>query len=468
MTACAQEDPLSNRETDHAAAVADDRVPVTVLTGFLGSGKTTLLNRILTEQHGKRIAVIENEYGEIGIDHELVVQSDEEIFEMNNGCICCTVRGDLIQILGRLMRRKHRFDHILIETTGMADPGPVAQTFFMDEEIKSKLRLDAILTVVDVKHVMQHLESAECHAQLAFADILLLNKSDLVTPEDLAALRTRLQEINRVARIYSTVQGRIDLDRVLDVRAFDLETRAAEMPEFLQEELPFEWSGHYVLEPGRHRLQLSPGPDPTIDVVFGGPGTDAPEVYEQWKRAGILLYSGDPVFPQNGRDLRPGQILYRLPIDEKNGAVAFLEVSEGGTYALLTQHLPEEFDLALLDTAGRLLEPVSEQRYAAPHEHDDTVGSVGIRLPGELDPGRFEAWVVQLLRTRGTDIFRMKGVLALIGKNNRFVFQGVHMLFDGQEGRPWSPEEERESQVVFIGRDLDRQYLSDGLSSCLA
>jgi G3E family GTPase len=165
------------------------KIPVTVLTGFLGSGKTTLLNRILTENHGKRIAVIENEFGEIGIDQALVINADEEVFEMNNGCICCTVRGDLIRILGNLMKRRDKFDHILVETTGMADPGPVAQTFFVDDDLRDLFSLDGIVMLVDAKHVHLHLEdSNECKEQLAFADVLVLNKNDLVTSADLDAL----------------------------------------------------------------------------------------------------------------------------------------------------------------------------------------------------------------------------------------------------------------------------------------
>ncbi|MGE4181137.1 MAG: HAD-IC family P-type ATPase [Limisphaerales bacterium] len=234
------------------------QIPVTVLTGFLGSGKTTLLNRILTEQHGKRIAVIENEFGEIGIDNELVIGADEEIFEMNNGCICCTVRGDLIRILGNLMKRRDRLDAVLIETTGLADPAPVAQTFFVDEEMRAAFRLDAIVTMVDSKHVWQHLDtSSECQEQIAFADVAILNKTDLVEPADIDRLEARIGSMNAVARIHRTRDAAVGLDQILNIRAFDLQNTLATEPDFLKPEMPFEWGGIFRLEPGAYELVLA-------------------------------------------------------------------------------------------------------------------------------------------------------------------------------------------------------------------
>jgi G3E family GTPase len=209
--------------SSQASQANQSAIPVTVLTGYLGAGKTTLLNRVLTENHGKKYAVIVNEFGEIGIDNDLVVGADEEVFEMNNGCICCTVRGDLIRIIGSLLKRREKFDAILVETTGLADPAPVAQTFFTDDDIKKKTKLDSIVTVVDAKHIDQRLaDSDEAEEQIAFADIVLLNKTDLVSPEALKAIEARVRALNPFAQIHHTVRSDIALDKILDKGAFDL------------------------------------------------------------------------------------------------------------------------------------------------------------------------------------------------------------------------------------------------------
>jgi G3E family GTPase len=323
----------------------DTRVPVTVVTGFLGSGKTTLVNYILSANHGKRIAVIENEFGEIGIDDALVIDAEEEIFEMNNGCICCTVRGDLIRILGTLMKRKDKFDYILVETTGLADPAPVAQTFFVDEEVRTQLRLDAIVTVVDAKHLALHLfeekeEGIENEAleQLAFADRVLVNKIDLVSEDELLLVEKQIRSINAGASIVRTQMSKVDLDWVLNAHAFELSR---------------------VLE----------------------------------------------VDPQ------------------------FLEESE--------------------------------------HMHDQSITSVGVEADGAVDLEKINDWLGWLLRQKGTDIFRMKGIINVANSDNRFVFQGVHMLFDGQPDRAWKADEIRCNKMIFIGRNLDREELNSRFRACL-
>ncbi len=216
--------------------MSETQIPVTVLTGYLGAGKTTLLNRILSENHGKKYAVVINEFGELGVDNDLIVDADEEVFEMNNGCICCTVRGDLIRIVGGLMKRRGKFDGIIIETTGLANPAPVAQTFFVDDGVRARTRLDAIVTVVDAKNLPARLnDSAEAEEQIAFADVIVLNKTDLVSSAELQAVEDQIRGINRFARIHRTTRAAMPIADVLDQGAFDLARVLEREPEFLED-----------------------------------------------------------------------------------------------------------------------------------------------------------------------------------------------------------------------------------------
>ena len=444
-----------------------DQIPVTVLTGFLGSGKTTLLNRILTGQHGKRIAVIENEFGEIGIDNELVIGADEEIFEMNNGCICCTVRGDLIRILGNLMKRKDRLDAVLIETTGLADPAPVAQTFFVDEEVRAAFRLDAIVTMVDAKHVWQHLDtSSECQEQIAFADVTLINKTDLVEGTELDKLEVKIRSMNAVAKIHRTQNAAIDLDHILDIRAFDLKNTLATVPDFLKPEMPFEWAGVYQLEAGSHELNFQPGPDPEMNFI-AVPLDDAGDT--DWvaaKKQAVTLFSEDGAVKKSGSMLVPGAKLLTLAFGEAKGGQFKLEVLQPGLYALFTQHHPDEFQMTFA-RGGKPRSPLKGETFAASHTHDQSVTSVGISEKRAVDPEKFNGWLSELLREKGTDIYRMKGIVHLKGSPNRYVFQGVHMLFDGKPDRPWKDRTEPGNQLVFIGKNLNRSELEQGFRACL-
>ena len=444
------------------------RIPVTVLTGFLGSGKTTLLNRILSEHHGQRIAVIENEFGEIGIDHALVIKADEEIFEMNNGCICCTVRGDLIRVLGNLMKRRDKFDRIIVETTGMANPGPVAQTFFVDEDVQADFCLDGIITLVDAKHLELHLgQQEEAHEQVAFADVIVINKVDLVEANALDGLERRLRGINAMAKVVRGSHADVPLADVLDVGGFDLQRALSTRPTFLEPEYPFEWAGAYDLSPGTYQLQLSEGPDPSMRllverVVDGAPTTLASTAERVFRRmAGPASNSqpGGTVFP-NGQpvdlQLASGGPPWKFPIS----------IVETGCYALFTQHLPEEFNLQLSAPGGERVEAAGARTFVATHSHDDAVSSVGLEFERPFDETRLNAWMSRLLREQGNDIFRMKGILSIAGSDQRFVFQGVHMLFDGKPDAAWGAKA-RLSQVVFIGKNLDRTALRAGLTTCL-
>ena len=461
------------------------KVPVTILTGFLGSGKTTLLNRILSEEHGKRIAVIENEYGEVGIDQALVINADEEIFEMSNGCICCTVRGDLIRVLGNLMKRRDKFDYVLVETTGLADPGPVAQTFFMDDEIRAEFSLDGIVTLVDAAHIEQQLgRSDESTEQIAFADILVLNKTDLVNGEALDRLEARLRDMNRMARVVRSERAHVSVDTVLNLGAFNLDQVLERRPTFLEPEYPFEWTGVYSLAMGRYELSLADGPDPAMSlVVVSNQGTDDAALREgaEWC---VRRYAESAELIRPGEEIPVGKHV-NLRLDSRGRKSFFLEVDTQVRVGLYAQHLAEEFDLQLTNADGDSPRsslastetgtlrikgagvPVEVERtWVAQHEHDDEVGSIAIERDGDVDLVRLNAWLAILLGERGVDIFRMKGFISLAGESRRFVFQGVHMLFDGQPDREWG-DAPRHNQLVFIGRNLDEQSMRQEFEACL-
>jgi len=457
-------------------------IPVTVLTGFLGSGKTTLLNRILSETHGRKLAVIENEFGEVGVDNQLVIQSDEELFEMNNGCICCSVRGDLIRILGRLLKRKDRLDGILIETTGLANPAPVAQTFFTDDEIKKNFRLDGIVTVVDAKHVAAHLDLGdESVKQVAFADVILLNKTDLVSPADLDALEARIRAINAVARIHRTRDCNVALGSVLDVGGFNL-GRASEIdPKFLEPEYPFEWAGAYRLPAGSHDLVIGHADGEGHDHADGEahhhhhgnadeldllvvPVASLDEKAIAWARdAAVGVFADWEKRVPAGAEISPGAPLNRLLLDHGHGRFR-LQVAQAGDFLVFEGCGEEPLHILVGDEP---VKPGWQADYHGAHEHSAGVSSVGIRQEGELDSKRLNEWVSALLRVQGNDLYRMKGVLSVKGAAKRLVFQGIHMLFDAKFDREWGTDP-RVNTLVFIGRNLDRAKLTAGFKSCLA
>ena len=441
-------------------------IPVTILTGFLGSGKTTLLNRILSEEHGKRIAVIENEFGEVGIDQALVINADEEIFEMSNGCICCTVRGDLIRVLGNLMKRRDKFDYVLVETTGLADPGPVAQTFFMDDEIRAEFALDGIVTLVDAAHVEQQIgRSDESAEQIAFADVLVLNKTDLVDDDAIDRIEARVRDMNRMARVIRSERADVTVDTVLNLGAFDLDQVLERRPTFLEPEYPFEWTGVYSLDAGRYELSLADGPDPAMSlVIVPGQGTDDAALRDSAEWC-VRRYAepADVVSPAG--EISAGRHLSLL-LDSPGRKSFFLEVDTQARVGLYAQHSAEEFDLQLTRANGEAVPAEVERTWVAQHEHDDEVGSIAIEKEGDVDPNKLNAWLGELLFERGVDIFRMKGFISLAGESRRFVFQGVHMLFDGQPDRPWG-DAPRRNQLVFIGRNLHEQSMRQGFEACL-
>ena len=294
----------------------------------------------------------------------------------------------------------------------------------------------------------------------------MLNKTDLVPETDLVQLESRLKQMNATATILRTSHAEVPIEAVLDLRASDLDTKLAVDADFLKQELPFEWGGVYRLEPGAHTLVFEPGPDPIMGLALLPLPDDSPESWDWALRSAVALFQGSLQSCPAGGTLTPGSIGWKLVFGDDESRFV-VRIAEPGGYALFTQNLPSEFNLEL-HRNGEVLAPVAAEEFAAAHTHDASVTSVGIRQPGPLDLRRLEAWMGELLRTRGPDIFRMKGVLHLRGVAERFVFQGVHMLFDGRADRPWREGEDRTNQLVFIGRNLNREALTNRFRRCLA
>lgn len=462
------------------------KIPVTVLTGFLGSGKTTLLNRILSEDHGLRIAVIENEFGEIGIDQELVISADEEIFEMNNGCICCNVRGDLIRILGELAERRDQIDLILLETTGMADPGPVAQTFLVQEDVQEFYELDGVITLVDGKHVSQHLdeETDEVLAQVAFADRIIINKVDLISEDEKQALKKRLNSMNTMAEFYFAEMADAPISELLNIGGFNVERAVDIKPNFLEPEYPFESGVLWSLPAGDFALKMSEDnhhshdhdhdhghshahdDDSRMSIVMTVADDNTDASLASLAEKVFVEFSAQAETVTHGQSLSKTDQLYQLGLEGQDEYEFGFTLTSAQSIAFFTGHSPEGLSLKLIGPDGRIIKPNFKQSFHADHSHDSKVSSTSIELPGLFNGEQLNAWLEEFLLENGPDVYRMKGVVGIDGQEYKFVFQGVHMIFGSQPAGSWG-DETPINRLVFIGKNLDESYIRTSLEECL-
>ena len=448
-------------------------IPVTVLTGFLGSGKTTFLNDILRTQHGQRIAVIVNEFGEISIDQDLVVGVDDAIFEINNGCLCCTVRGDLLWMLKNLKQRSGKLDRVVIETTGLAHPGPVAQTFFTIEEIQSEFALDGVVTLIDAKHIDHQLATSEvAQQQVIFGDALLLNKVDLVSPAHLEAVENRLQRLHPAARIVRYEPGQTSPEALLHIGGFDVGGALARSPHFLAPEYPFDWGACFELEPGAYTLNLDLASEPRVDVMLlpmsAGPGCNAldsaaDQAFRQFASQPVVLIPGDRLYP--------GAARWQLRLDRPGAKTFTVSIAKAGAYAMFLPGHPETLTATSLLRAprGESIAPVAEQHFhvSEGHHHDEAIQSVHVVVDEPLNFDRIDRCLQELSHDYGDRLLRMKGVLHIAGRRERFVFHGVHGMFDGRPDRLWRRDEQLQSRLVFIGPGLSRRRIEEGIRNCV-